>query len=123
MADFKDFEIEMTRKDTRRFRFQVKLNGVVQNTSSWLGFWFTAKYSVGDTDLQAVMQLTLGSGIEVVDATVGLYEVTISPANTASLANSFKRLFSDIQGKDGTSAIWTVAKGMLFVKPEVTQAS
>lgn len=125
MADFADFSEQMTRGDTHKFRFQVQLNGINQDTTTWLKFWFTAKNSIDDLDSAAVMQLTsdLNGGITAVDATIGLYEVEIPIAATSDLANVKTKLFCDIQGKDGSGKIWTLAKGHLTVLPESTRST
>lgn len=122
MSDFGDFTLSMTRSDNFTFTFQVQLDGVNQDTSNWQKFWLTAKRSTSDSDSAAVFQLTslLGDGITVVNASTGLYQVDIIPADTSSLGNNNTRLYCDIQGKDEDGNIYTLAKGTITVRTEVT---
>jgi|SRR5579872_155588 len=125
MSDYSDFSLSFTRGDTHLFRFTVvdKLTGVVQNITTWQKFWVTGKLHLSDSDANAVFELTLGSGIALIDPSHGLAEVTISPTNTASLDFRKYTLFGDIQGKDTTGNIWTLAKGTFVITSDVTQAT
>lgn len=125
MADFSGFAETMTRGDRHKFRFQVQINGIPADTTTWIKFWFTAKKSVDDDDAHAVFQLTtlLSGGITAVDVSTGLYEVELPETATSGLDNVKTKLFCDIQGKDGSNKIWTLIKGTLTVLPEATRSS
>jgi hypothetical protein len=125
MSDYSDFSLSFTRGDTHLFRFTVtdKLTGVVQNITTWQKFWVTGKLHLSDSDANAVFELTLGSGITILSAVQGLVQVMISPVNTASLDFRKYTLFGDIQGKDASGNIWTLAKGTFVITSDVTQAT
>lgn len=124
MANFQDFRVDLVRGDTKVVQFRVKQNALAVNISAWQKFWFTAKFNVQDPDGSAVMQLaTGGGGITLADAVNGLLQITIQPANTSALAEQDYGLFADLQGKDPSGNIFTLARGVLAVAPEVTQAT
>lgn len=121
MPDYEDFDEEITRGDTHRFRFTVSVGGVAQDITTWTNFWFTAR--TRHTDTTAVITRTLGSGITLVTPASGIAQVEILPANTSSMDNRKQVLYADIQGKDATGGVWTLARGTLTVLPEITTAS
>jgi len=127
MVSYNDFSETMTRGDTHVCRFSVRLDGVVQDTTSWQQFWWTAKRSLFHTDAQAIMQLTEipSAGLTAINHPQGLHEVRITPTHTAALVGirHAVELFVDVQGKDPLGQIWTVLRGRLIVQPSVTRAT
>lgn len=83
---------------------------------------FTAKDRIDDLDAAAVISKSIGSGIVVDDAALGLAMVTIPPADTSSFAGP-RTLLWDIQMTDNaTGAKITLDEGKLIVRPDVTRA-
>ena len=58
-----------------------------------------AKAAVSDADGSAAVFKTLGSGITITDATNGVIQVQIEPADTASLPNTRTNYFAQFQGQ------------------------
>lgn len=115
----------MFRGDCRLIRIQV----VTENDSEPVGslggwdFTATAKVSYDDTDAEAIFQLTLGDGIEVVDDFDSIIEVTIPPSATEDLTGRTSTLYLDVQAVDTAGVPWTLADGRLTVRADVTRAA
>lgn len=115
------------RGDTHKFRFTVKdsLTEVAQSIAGWT-FWFYTKDQIADLDVDAFFKLsTLTTGIAIVDAANGIGEVTISPANTTPVVPvpRVKRYYAELQGKDGSGNVYSLASGTLTVVPDVVIAT
>lgn len=123
--DYSDFTQVITRSDTHRFRFTVKdkLTLLPIDITSFPQFWVTSKKNLFDADADAVFQLTLGHGITLITPSAGLAEVAIAPANTSSLDFRKYNLFTDIQMKDTSGGIWTLARGIVQVIADVTRST
>jgi hypothetical protein len=126
MADFQDAVWEFTRGDSATRRFTVK-NAVTQavvDITGWTAFRFTAKDRVGDADAVAVISETLsGGGIVKTTPASGILDVTIAPADTASLAFETYELWADLQGVDASSNVWTVWKGKVVIYPDASRTA
>lgn len=83
--------------------------------------WFTAKRSLRDADVDAVVQKTIGNGIVVTDALAGEALVTIDPSDTNGFTRE-TRLFCDVQVIEPSGRITTVADGTLTITLDVTRA-
>lgn len=116
----------MFRGDCRLIRIQVVTENDSEPVGSLSGWEFTAtaKLSHDDTDAEAVFQLTLGDGIEVVDDFDSIIEITIPPAATADaeLTGRTTVLYLDVQATDTAGAPWTLADGRLTVRADVTRS-
>lgn len=123
MADFSDFQIELTRGDTYKFSFVVQIGGIPQGIASWQKFWFTAKTNPAATTAVIALTDLTGGGIERVAPQSGGCEVTIPATATASLPNRRQMLYADIQGEDASGREYTLAKGTVVVSPEITTAT
>lgn len=114
----------MFRGDCRLIRVQV----VTEDTGLPVGdltgydFFCTGKVNHDDTDAQAVFQLTLGSGITVVDNGDSIIEIEIPPSATTSLLGRTTRLYIDVQTVDPAGVPWTLGAGRLTVRGDVTRA-
>lgn len=115
-----DFSHTIERGDSRTLRATATYQGSPYNLTGKT-IWFTAKRSPKDSDDQAVIRKSTGSGIDldVTDNNVCL--VHIDGADTDSLTTK-QSLSADIQVADGDD-IMTVAKGILTVEPDVTRTT
>ena len=120
------FYWEFTSADTSPRQFTVKnfSTGVAVDITAWTAFRFTAKYREGDADNVAVLSESLsGGGIVKTTAASGLLTITLSPADTSSLAYEEHLLDADLQGVDGSSNTWTLARGVVKILPGITRTS
>lgn len=112
----------MFRGDTRLIRFQVvndETGEAVGTIAGW-DFLATAKAAHGDTDEDALFQLSLGDGIEVIDDPESIIEITISPADTAASTGRTAKYYLDVQAIDTDMKTWTLGAGRLTVRADVT---
>lgn len=115
MADFTIY-----RGDTVALNVTITSGGLAYNLTG-KSIWFTAKTSYSQAD-PGVFQKTLGSGITIVSAANGQCQVVIAATDTNSLGNSKTALVYDMQVKDSSGNIYTVASGNLIVVPDVTRS-
>jgi hypothetical protein len=87
--------------------------------------WFTAKESVYDADVDAVIQKVIGSGITVVNESGGIVTISIDHADTVNLRARYlgTPLVWDVQLKDAIGDIQTVANGTLTIEPDITHST
>lgn len=114
--------LEMYRGDTLPFRITITNAGSGVNIQGAL-FRMTAKYSIGDSDSDAVFSITSPGYIIITDALNGIISINIPPSATTSLPPRECNLYYDIQMEDGTESIYTVCSGILTVYPDVTITS
>lgn len=83
-------------------------------------FWFTAKRSLYDLDVDAVISKDMTTGIAVIDGPGGRARVFIDAADTTPL---YKKtvLRYDVQWRDHDGRIHTVDSGDLLVELDVTR--
>jgi hypothetical protein len=115
----------MFRGDCRLLRIQVideETEDPVGSLSGW-NFFCTGKVSHDDTDAEAVFQLTLGGGIEVIDNINSIIEITIPPAAIAALLGATTRLYIDAQATDTNGVPWTLGAGRLTIRGDVTRST
>lgn len=86
--------------------------------------WFTVKQSATSPDSAAVFQLTVGNGIEVIDAAAGTALATITPEHWQGMARPRKQgtLVYDVQ-INRAGVLTTTATGTMTVLPDVTHAT
>jgi len=130
MADaLNHIDLQMDQGDTLVTKWQIKDQGVSPATEVDIGgavFWFTAKNDIDDLDAAAVFQKTELNGITIDDAAAGKITVEVVPADTATLTEFLdqeKDLVYDLQYKSQSGQIFTVARGRLKVKRQVTIAT
>lgn len=116
MADF-----QITRGDTPTFNIAVALAGAPYSLVG-CSIWFTAKWAYRDLDAAAVFQKTIGSGITVTNAPLGLATATLVAGDTSFLSAVKILLVYDIQVRTAGGLTFTVARGNLIVIPDVTLA-
>lgn len=126
---YDDFSFEIFRGDDRTIEVVAYQPGGItpQNITGWT-LWFTAKLAILDDDVDAVFQhKTGGLGITLTDAANGEASIAIAAASTDTLMASgiatSVDLFCDLQGKDGSGSVATLATGMLTVLAEITRVT
>ncbi len=84
--------------------------------------WFTAKLSAQLPDLGAgtFQQSTATSGVEIIDAVLGQYRITIEATKTASLTDS-TAFFWDVQVRTADGRTITVKHGTVNVVADYTR--
>lgn len=119
--------LQMVKGDTPSFNLTITdaiTTLAIDLTGSTI--WMTAKKEFADTDAAAVFQKsTTGGGITITDAVNGLAKVTLVNGDTNLLEGFFRgrvNLKYDIQIKTAAGQIFTVARGMLEVFEEATEA-
>jgi hypothetical protein len=116
-VDPNTYDITILRGDDQTARFTITTStGAVQNVTGW-SFAFTVKSSLDDLIADAKFQLTVGSGITLTFATLGIVDVAISAANTAALAGSY---YYDLEGTDGSGLKHTVRLSRFIVRKDVS---
>lgn len=111
--------ITMTRGDTVSLTLAVTLSGDPFPLGG-SSLWFTVKTKFTDNDDEAILQKTIGSGIDVTGPDQGLATITILPIDTSGLSAVKTILVWDVQLKDGDGKIYTISSGNLIVNPDVT---
>lgn len=107
--------LEIIRGDTQSFLIEVRdENGNLKNIANWT-LSFTAKVSENDSDNNAVIKkdITIPSG------TTGYAELILSPSDTANLSAGV--YVYDIQLKDTSNNVYTIAIGDLVVYADITR--
>lgn len=109
----------MVREDDYEFDATAILNGNPVNLTG-CDLKMTAKWNPYDSDVQAVFQIGIGSGITITSATLGTFHVKIAHALTESLPIHTVYLPYDIQLVDPAGNIRTLTLGTLKVVPDIT---
>lgn len=107
-GDTKIFTVNITSKETK---LPTDLTGAA--------IVFTVKKRREDPDIDAVISLSVGSGITVTDAAGGQFQVKIPAADTNVL--EIRRYFYDIQIDLGSGDRETPVLGMLDVRGDITR--
>jgi hypothetical protein len=119
---YTDFNFTLFRGDDRNLTVEALApgGGGAQDLTSW-SLWFTGKLDIGDADVAAVFQYTIGGGITITNAAGGLATIAIDGDDTAVLTDASTVLWCDLQGKDGSGKVATLATGKITVEAEVTR--
>ena len=112
-------DMQMIRGDTYGRTFIVFQDGQYFDLSNCT-VRMTFKWSFDDTDGDAFLILTEGSGITVTDAENGTFTFQIEPGDTSSLPPRKVELLFDAQVTDAQSNVYTVAYGKLIIIPDVS---
>lgn len=122
-------DITITRGDNRTILVDVTQGGVPLNLTGY-SIWFTAKQQIIDDDTSAkIRKGNVGplTGVSVIpNPKTGVYQrirVDLVNGDTQTLADKYYNLLYDVQIKDGSGSIYTVASGVLNVEPDVTEAT
>jgi hypothetical protein len=113
-------DLTAVRGDTNEYDVTVTRDGsALDLTGATLKF--TAKRSMDDSDLQAVFQKTIGSGIVVTDEPGGLATLTVDPADTSSLPAP-RSFHYDLELTESDGRVTTVAIGQLRLSADVERS-
>lgn len=104
--------------DDYDYTFTITEGGVAKDLSS-ASVWFTIKEDAIDTDAEAKLSLTGGSGIDMTNAATGILVVQFASGSTANLEGSW---VYDLQIKL-TGKVITVAWGKIEFLPNITRAT
>lgn len=110
-------DLTMYRGDTGRWPFAVAEDGSATNLTGG-SLVFTVKRAY--TDSGYVIRRTIGDGITVTSASGGSIVVSLPPSATADLPPYPSQFVWDLQLTEADGDVWTVARGNLFVEPDVT---
>src|SRR5262245_33287169 len=77
-------EIEIFQGNSKHLSVSVKESGVAVDLTGY-DATFMVKQKPNDPDAQAIMALTVGSGITLTDPVNGLFDVDIAPTDTAGV--------------------------------------
>lgn len=118
-----DMRLDMIRGDTFKFDIIVIQNGARVNLTG-ATLIMTAKYNFTDADVDKVFRRDNGGtgGIVVTDAVEGEATVTLISANTSGLAAHRVDLVYDLQLVNASSEVYSVMRGSLIIRPDVTIA-
>ena len=124
-SEFIDFNRTMTRGDTHYILWSVVNSSDLSpiDITTDLEYWLTGKIRLSDTDMQAVFQLTdqgVGPPITRTSLNPGKCQAIIPTGATTGLPNHDTLVYVDIQRKDASGHIFTLARGTILVEAEVT---
>lgn len=84
--------------------------------------WFTAKRQRTDLDVDAIILLDSdGGGINIYDPLSGRLQVVVPPSDTESLDEE-EVLYYDVQLKEASGVITTIASGKIAITLDITRA-
>lgn len=120
----RETKLRMDRGDSASFTVAAtQANGDPQSIVG-ATVWFTAKDRLTDEDAGAVIAKTTtgDAGVTIVDGPGGIARVDLDPADTAALTGP-TTLYWDVQAKDASGSVRTLARGRLFISLDVTRAT
>ena len=117
------FNLSGRRGDTIRLLVTCTRGGVALNLTG-ATVWATFKRSLADADNASttIQKSTTGGGVSVTDAAGGLALVTLDPSDTSGLTAETV-YYADVQVRESSGVITTVATGRLLVALDATRAS
>jgi hypothetical protein len=115
---YTDFHEELIAGTTLPLRFTITTGGVAEDITAWTDLRFTGKTSLAHADNAALFQLTLGSGLTVINAAGGILDARIPPATTLAITK-VTRVWCEFQS-DEASDTWVPHTGFIIVYPSVT---
>jgi len=117
-VDSNNYRIDASRGDDHKIRFTVKNSSGVAYDVSANDFKFTVKASLDDaiTDAKFQKLSPVGNGIDLTNATTGIVDVNLVPADTAALAGQY---FYDLEMTE-TGKVYTLRAGLFYVKKDVS---
>ena len=114
--------LQITRGDTSALNVTCyQSDGVTALNITGYTLWWTAKNSASDADPGVIQKTTTGGGITITNAAGGIATVNLVPADTSGLSTGVALLW-DLQAKDGSGNITTLAAGMVAVTADITRA-
>lgn len=117
-------DIEAIKGDTEYYDLAAKrTNGPIDLTGASVKAWFTAKKTVDDLDVNAVIALnSTDDPTQVVftNRPLGEFFVQLVPADTVAIEE--ESLVYDVQVREQDGRITTVSRGDLHLKQDITRA-
>ena len=115
---YTDFHEELIAGTTLPLRFTITTAGVAEDISAWTDLRFTGKTSLAQADTSALFQLTIGSGLTIVNGPGGILDARIPPSVTLAITKT-TRVYAEFQS-DEASDTWVPHTGFIIVHPSVT---
>lgn len=117
-------DLQARRGDTESYDLALlDATGQPLNLGVITDIWFTIKRSPASTDADAIVQKTIGDGLEVTDELGGLATVTLDAADLVGLVGDTEVVLRwDVQIKDTDDRVTTVDDGGFTVVLDVTHA-
>jgi hypothetical protein len=118
LIDSNTYRIDASRGDDHKIRFTVKNSSGMAYDVSANTFKFTVKLGLDDAIANAKFQKQdpAGNGIDLTNATVGIVDVNLVPADTGTLSGPY---YYDFEMTE-SAKIYTLRQGMFFVKKDVS---
>ncbi len=118
VIDPNNYRIDASRGDDHTIRFTVKNAAGVAYDVSANSFKFTVKARLDDliADAKFQKQNPVGNGIDLTNASQGIVDVLIVPADTSALAGQY---YYDLEMTE-SAKIYTLRAGIFHVKKDVT---
>jgi hypothetical protein len=115
--------IRMAKNESRKWNCQVSSDGEALSLTG-CSLSFTVKSALTQTDGQALFQLSIGSGITLVNTVSGVYTLEISTLCTSNVALSANNqtYYFDHRIKLSTGAVKQLESGQLIITPCVTNS-
>lgn len=119
MTGYEDFTITMTRGDDRAFQFTVtdRVTGDPVDLTNYTNIELLGKKRLGDPDLSAVINLTVGSGITVTTPSAGLLTFEVPKAQSNALGNRRHQILTTLRMDNPSAKKKTVRRGIFVVQP------
>jgi hypothetical protein len=113
--------LSITRGDTRVFTITLTDADEEALDLTGMSVTFTAKRTRFDSDEDAVIAKSIGSGIVVDEPTSGVALMTLDPEDTEALPARTHRLYYDVQVVDVLGVVVTPLADIVEIRPDVTQ--
>jgi hypothetical protein len=116
----------MYRGDTAKF-MGVVLNSEdtsdVRNITDDMLF-FTAKTNIADVDGSAIIAIKTGTGITAPNPTTGVYYIEVPASATNAMTAVIDTVLQyDVQLVDPALRVYTLDRGTLTIKPDITRST
>src|SRR5690242_14420560 len=117
----------IARGDTIKFDVAITRSGNAVDLTG-ATFKVTGRHTPDESsDLTAIFQKTIGSGVTVTSAAGGTIRVQLDPADTANLSVSLstyeKIIYVDVQMVESDGTVSTVARGTLTIVSDITRTN
>lgn len=119
---YTDFNDTMFRGDEQPFTITVTKNGTPLDVTDCV-FWMTAKANLSDPPWRVIFSAGSENGrVTLTNPSGGIVTITLASEDTANV-NAEVVAFCDVQVRDTTGAVTTIATGKLTILLDVTQES
>lgn len=108
-----DREVEITVTDA---------DGVATSIAGLTDIVFYAKKQFTDADADAVIKLSIGSGLTVINAAAGRLDMKVPDSQTTALYPRKYRLAAQLKAETSTGDVKTIKTGRVIIHPSVRVA-